>query len=225
MLVAGMLMTGCSKDSESMGTKDNTELTKEQIVGVWRSGDYWVSFGNDGFYSAFFFIDDVERIDDGNFTIDGDVLTIKNPEHSTSIVVKKLSKTSITIVMEYTYPGLARKTTVTKEMNFTKTNEIPCKSNDYLVGKSFSYEDTSDVHDGRVITFFNEIPYNDRIMVSKYSEPGRYGNSVLQYYVYLPPLIYHAILRSGGIYLKEDKVLIGELSESSEGILTYKRIR
>ena len=60
VLAAGLLLTGCSKDSENNGmeTKGNTEqktqtLTKEQIVGVWRNGDYWVSFSEDGFMCGY----------------------------------------------------------------------------------------------------------------------------------------------------------------------------
>ena len=229
-LIAAMMLAGCSKDSESSGEQRNdmektNDLTKEQIVGVWRSGDYWLSFSEDGFYSAFFFIDDRERIDDGDYIVAEDVVTVKNQEHTTILSVKNLSATSLTLVMNYTYPHLAQEVTVTKEMSFVKTEENPCKSTDDLVGKSFSYEDTSDAHNGKVVTFFNQIPYNDRLMISTYSEPGMWGNSALQYYVYLPPLIYHAILKSTSTYLKDDTVLIGKLTESSDGIITYERIR
>lgn len=231
MLVTGMLLTGCSKDSENNGmeTKGNTEqtqtLTKEQIVGVWRNGDYWVSFSEDGFYSAFFYIDDRERIDDGDYTIDGYVITTKNPEHSARITIKTISSSSMNLVMEYTYPNILPQKTVTKEMNFTKTSTLPCKSTDELVGKSFSYDDKSEAHDGKVVTFINHIPHNDRIIRLTYSEPDRFNTKGdLQYYVYLPPLIYHTIL-SSGVYNPENIVMIGELTESQDGIISYKRIR
>ena len=50
VLAAGMLLAGCSKDSENNGmeTKQQQILTKEQIMGVWRNGDYWVSFDGNG---------------------------------------------------------------------------------------------------------------------------------------------------------------------------------
>lgn len=200
-------------------------LTKEQIVGVWRSGDYWVSFAEDGFYSAFFFIDERERIDDGAYTIEGDVVTVKNPEHSTKNTIKSLSSTSMTLVMEYTYPNMSPKITVTREMTFIKTDELPCKSTDALVGKSFTYDDVSEAHYGKVVTFINHIPYNDRIIISEYSEPGRWGNGIQQYYVYLPPLIYHTTLH-GGVYGRDGEVFrIGEITESTDGTITYKKIR
>ena len=50
-LVMGMMLAGCSKEdgSEELEDRNNSmeqtsALTKEQIVGVWRNGDYWVSF-------------------------------------------------------------------------------------------------------------------------------------------------------------------------------------
>ena len=51
VLAAGILLAGCAKDNDDMETKGNTEqqaLIKEQIVGVWRNGDYWVSFDGNG---------------------------------------------------------------------------------------------------------------------------------------------------------------------------------
>ncbi len=110
-------------------------------------------------------------------------------------------------------------------MTFTKTDELPCKSTDALVGKSFTYDDVSEAHYGNVVTFINHIPYNDRIIISEYSEPGRWGNGIQQYYVYLPPLIYHTTLH-GGVYGRDGEVFrIGEITESTDGTITYKKIR
>ena len=59
MLAAGMLLAGCSKDESENVEEPRKEnvmeqtLTKEQIVGVWRSGDYWVSFSEDGYCGAY----------------------------------------------------------------------------------------------------------------------------------------------------------------------------
>lgn len=224
-LIMTMMLTGCSKeDSENM--EQTNALLKEQIVGVWRNGDYWVSFSEDGFYSAFFYIDDRERIDDGGYTIEGDVVTIKNPEHTTKNTIKSVSETAMTLVMEYTYPNRSPRFAVFEEMNFTKVSDIPCKENDDLVGKSFSYDDSSETHNGKVITWTNYILHNDRIINTVYSEPNRWGNSYCQqYYVYLPPFIYHTTL-FGSIYDRDESVLqIGKITILEDGTISYKKER
>lgn len=50
-LMAGMMLAGCSKSDDEPSPQ--YKLTKDNIVGVWRSGDYWVSFSSDGYMSAY----------------------------------------------------------------------------------------------------------------------------------------------------------------------------
>ncbi|MBQ9204727.1 MAG: hypothetical protein IJ155_10880 [Prevotella sp.] len=223
LALSAMLVCSCSSGDDSpVEETPKYKLDANSIVGVWRSGDYWVSFSEDGFYSAFFNIGDNERIDDGDYTIDGDVVTIKNYEHTTELSLKALSSASMTFDMTYNYPLTSKK--VTQEMSFSKADGIPCKADDILVGKSFSYDDVSESHGGKIITFTN-ILCDDRIILTEYSEKNSGGESMQwRYYVYLPPCIYHVRISSG--YYPEGSVIkIGKISEFPDGTLSYEKIR
>lgn len=96
VLAAGMLLVGCSKeDSNGMETKENTEqtqaLTKEQIVGVWRNGDYWVSFAEDGFMCGY--LSD-KCIVEGNYQVLHDQIIVVSDFFVNNITVFKI--TSVT---------------------------------------------------------------------------------------------------------------------------------
>lgn len=149
MLVAGMLLTGCSKDSDNMETKGNTEaLIKEQIIGVWRSGDYWVSFDGkehkpekggpvvgqqvgkppvyyDGYSKAVLEVAGKEVADGGVYIINGNTITSYSEQYLETTVeytITYISEASMTAVVKYTY---AHDDVYTETMSFAKTSDTP----------------------------------------------------------------------------------------------------
>lgn len=61
----------CSKDENNTSEEENFP----KIIGTWESGNYFVSFGNDGFYSAY--IGD-EFIDSGDYDLSMNTVPCSN---------------------------------------------------------------------------------------------------------------------------------------------------
>ena len=128
MLAADMLLAGCSQDSENydMETKRQQTLTKEQIIGVWRNGDYWVSFdgngrehvegtpvilsppGNPYYYSGinrgFLNIDGTGVSVGGKYYIEGNVITVEQGlEKPIEYIVTQIDESSMSFVITGKY--------------------------------------------------------------------------------------------------------------------------
>lgn len=198
VIAAGMLLAGCSKDSEinEMVTTGNTEqtqaLTKEQIVGVWRSSDYWVSFSENGFMSAYL---SNECIAEGDFVIEKDTVKAESSElyYCTKFLIKHADMNNLECAA--TFYELGKKAEITKDFVFSKTDEQPCTKENELIGKSFQY----DMGDIRIDYFKKDIaPGTAHCRVGNYFLTSRdliAGNIIVEriydYYVYLPPYMYY----------------------------------
>ena len=203
-LVAGMMLAGCAKEESSEESRKGNDmeqtLTKEQIVGVWRSGDYWVSFSESGYASAFLRLGDLEMIDDGDYRLNGDtIITIASPWllYETPYIVNSVTDTELSLTVEHVEPGVPdtrRKGTVVLQ----KSQISPCERNDGLTGKVFY--------------FSNGVIENKKFEFDKFKtingEP----------YVYLVPNIYFLYHTGGGI-------CIGELSNLDNDTITFKKVR
>lgn len=216
MAITAMLMlTGCSKDSESMGTKDNTELTKEQIVGVWRSGDYWVSFSESGFNSSFFNINGDERIDEGSFTIKENTIEVEHTLYygQTKYVINKITPTTLQLTVEYNYYAFSLSDDddiwLNIPMTLTKSSETPSERENGLDGVTYSDESTltykgtvydvtqtNTIHSGEhghYIDFVNDYHGN-----KPDSDYGGVPERGMKIYVYLAPYLYTAECETAG---------------------------
>lgn len=139
VLAAGMLLAGCSKE-ESDDMEGKQTLTKEQIVGVWRNGDYWVSFSEDGFMCGYL----SERcIVEGGYEISQNQISVISDFFVGNTTVFKI--TSITgerIECEVKYSEIDELSLngVEDMMSFAKSSELPTPRNSEITGKGFEYK-------------------------------------------------------------------------------------
>lgn len=126
-ITAMLMMAGCSKeDTNDMETKRQQTLTKEQIIGVWRNGDYWVSFdgngrehvegtpvyfslpGNPYYYSGinrgFLNIGGTGVSVGGKYNIEGNVITVaQGLEKPIEYIVTQIDESSMSFVITGKY--------------------------------------------------------------------------------------------------------------------------
>lgn len=218
VLAAGMLLAGCSKEESSEEqNRNNMEqtntLTKEQIVGVWRSGDYWVSFSESGYNSAFLNINGDERIDEGSYTIKGDTVEVEHTLYfgETRYVINSISSTSLQMTIAYNYypfyPSDDNDFWIYAPITLSKTTDIPCEKNDGLDGTTYENE-TTFTYEGNAydVTHANTIHSDGHYILysidyhgnKPYSSYGGVPMGGMKFYIYLKPYLYTAICGRGG---------------------------
>lgn len=148
-LAVGLALAGCSKDIDDTDPKENAEQTLiKQVVGVWRSGDSWVSFdgkGNmpekqrviegrgggrppryyDGYSKAVLKAAGENGTFNGVYLIFGNTITAFSEQYLFTTIkyaVTDISDNSMTAVVTYTYGG---EETYTDTMTFHKTSDAP----------------------------------------------------------------------------------------------------
>ena len=148
VLAAGMLLAGCAKE-ESDDMEGKQTLTKEQIVGVWRNGDYWVSFSESGYASTFLKLKDLEIINDGDFRLSGDTIITKSSPwwHETPYIVNHVTNSEISMTVTFAYPTQPSSRR-TDTVILQKSMDVPCDRNDglarkfiYLNGRKCRFDD------------------------------------------------------------------------------------
>lgn len=240
-LVGGMMLAGCSKSDDD--PTPQYKLTKDNIVGVWRSGDYWVSFSSDGYMSAY--LSD-KCIAEGDYTIDGDTVKVDDGTKrvraygkNTRFVINSISNSTLSLTATYNNmqliwdgdEGLVH--LLTQNYSFSKTQETPCTKSNPLVGKTCVLP--MDVWyfkgygpDGSMVS----TPGTCTINVEKYNQihvqirpdidvDYLAGDVIYYLYVYLPPKLYMISVQShGGHYEKKRPIKIYEPTFGSDGSLT-----
>lgn len=171
ILFAVTLFTACSSDDDN-GEKPTIEEPKS-IIGVWESDNYFISFDDNGFYSAY--IAD-QFIDSGNYTKSESVVSCKNSyfNRQTVYTIKNISDTKIDLDISYTdIHGDNKK----KTMTFTKSEISPASQSNTLAGKSYR---TSSSIFGNVTMEFSS--YNSGI---KSATKGGAEKYPLSFFLYL----------------------------------------
>lgn len=232
-LAAGMMLAGCSKSDDEPAPQ--YKLTKDNIVGVWRSGDYWVSFSSDGYNSAYFPIENDERIDEGTYTVNGDTITVASQLYYswTKYVIKSISETSVSLTIIYNFYGTTSvqedKYDVSKDITLSKSNDTPCVLNDGLDRKTYETTETFNVNGKKynikqkntfykechLIQFENLFPEEE---VEKFQNIPKTGG---RYYLFLPPYLYTIKTSIGLEYTRNVPVEKGMLTENPDGSLNY----
>lgn len=209
MMLSAMLVCSCSSgDDSSAEEAPKYKLDANSIVGVWRSGDYWVSFSEDGYNSAFFNINGDERIDEGSYTIKGDTVEVEHTLYfgETRYVINNISPTSLQVTVAYNYypfnPSDDNDFWIYVPITLTKAADTPCEKNDGLDGVTYENESTF-TYEGTVydVTHTNTIR-NDGHCISylidyhgnkPHSSYGGVPMGGMKFYVYLKPYLYTAV--------------------------------
>ena len=222
-LVATVL-AGCSKDSESMEEQERNNmeqtnaLTKEQIVGVWRRGDYWVSFSEDGFMCGY--LSD-KCIVEGGYTIFQDQIIVVSDFFENNITAFKItdisdgklecsvkySEIKINSIVEedpLVYKETMSLKSVETTMSFAKSKERPTDRENEIVGKRFQYYSiytlNPELSFGGIgdMDCLSDGMFNDKGAIQRMifalmpdGNPNIYiGHYTKGFYVYLSPYVY-----------------------------------
>ena len=156
VVVSAFAVSACSSSSDD----DPKPKQKTDIVGVWANGDNFVSFNKDGYYTAYL----NDKFIDSNKT--------------TKYKILKVGSELDVIVTYNNFEG----NDVTETISFSKTTKTPSEKDNFLIGKSFSYET---MYYGTVTNKFetHNIIYHT-------SNKGKSFKN-LWYYIYLEPNIYY----------------------------------
>ena len=151
--MAGMMLAGCSKDESSEETRKGNDmeqtLTKEQIVGVWRSGDYWVSFAEDGFMCGY--LSD-KCIVEGGYEVSQNQITVKGDYFSndvTTFSINTINDEKLECDVKYSEIGGTSLKDAEGVMSFMKSQEQPTACENEIIGKFFQFDSVyeSTIHD------------------------------------------------------------------------------
>ena len=210
MLAVLFIISSCSKDE----IENNDDLSSPSIIGTWEDGNYFVSFGEDGFYSAY--IAD-EFIDSGDYDqTENEISCLNNYfNRETIYTIKNISDTEMNVEISYVDLHGERKH---KTLNLTKSNDAIVSRSNTLSGKSIT---TYSAYFGNVTRTFNT--FNSGI---KSATKGSANNYPLNFfYIYIGNRMYHQILNNSSIQVPTigawttgyNEVICWELSFSPNG--------
>ena len=206
----------CSNENEipKDGETENENPPLSSIVGTWESGNYFVSFGEDKFYSAY--IAD-EFIDSGDYKQTENEVSCSNNyfNRKTVYTIKNISKTEMKVQVSYT--DLYGKTN-SKDMSFTKSNGSIVSKSNTLAGKSITSYSS---YFGNVTRTFNS--FNAGVKSATKGSAAKYPLNF--FYIYIGNKMYHQVLRNnsiqvpsiGGWSTNYNEVICWELHFSANG--------
>lgn len=186
ILMNFFVFASCSKNDD---VKDeNKNLLSSSVVGTWKDGKYFLSFGEDGFYSAY--IADT-FIDSGYYKQDGHKLSCSNTyfNRKTVYIIKEVSETELKV--EILYIDLYGKTN-NKAMTFTKSDDDTASRNNTLIGRTIT---THSQYFGNVIRTFTS--FNSGIKSATKGSAAKYPLNF--FYIYIGNTMYHQIIHSSSI--------------------------
>lgn len=134
-ILTAIFIASCSNNDEPDAPDKTPDASEEiNLVGVWTSDDYIMSFDNTGFYSAY--IAD-KFIDSGNFVLNGNTATCSNSYFNRVTVyeITNYSSKSLTATIKYVdFQGNEK----SKTLIFTKSGLVPATKENPAIGKSWS---------------------------------------------------------------------------------------
>ena len=221
-MVMPMVFVACS-DSENNDNSNNPPQEESvSIIGTWENENYFVSFGDDGFYCSYFGDD---FIDSGNYEQSDNEVTCVNTyfNRSTSFIV--LDATENQISVEISYTDLSGNSN-SKNMVLTKNDVEPALKENPLVGRSISWN----TYDTFGIISMNFNTHNAGL---KTASRGSAKNYPLDFfYIYIGNRMYYQLLRNssiqvpsiGGWTTNYGEVACWEIIISSDGNIGFKSI-
>lgn len=185
--VVCFLFSSCSNNDNDTSEEDDD---LPSIVGTWENGNYFVSFNDNGFYSAY--IAD-GFIDSGDYEQSESVISCENPyfNRKTTYAIKNISEAKVETEISYTdLHGEVK----SKTMTFTKTDAPQASKSNTLSGKVMTWR--SSVF-GNVTMTFNS--YNAGI---KSASKGNAANYPLSFfYIYIGDKLYFQLLSNNSIQI------------------------
>ena len=212
--IISLFLVSC-ESSDSENTTNLTTLNKSDIVGVWKSGNYFISFSSDNYYEAY--LNDT-FIDSGTYSLTDTTATVNNNYLSRRSIIK-ISKRNNFIKCHISY--------TTNESiyqyidgTYNKSEDIPTSSNHIIIGKS----DTWLTPNFSATTYFT----------SNYGGYEEVNNGDLKgikrdmYYLYLYPYIYMQRYETkdtshGSNTFNKDipEILIEKITVNNNGTITF----
>lgn len=180
------VFTACSSDDDIQKEETGNEgLQSSSIIGTWKNGNYFVSFGEDGFYSAY--IADA-FIDSGDYKRVEDKVSCSNNyfNRKTIYTIKDISETEIKVEISYTdLYGKAN----SKAMTFTKSDGAIVSKSNTISGKSIT---TNSSYFGNITRKFTS--FNAGVKSATKGSAAKYPLNF--FYIYIGNIMYHQILGS-----------------------------
>ena len=173
-MMSAFAFTSCSSSSSA---DDTPTKQKADIVGVWTNSDYFVSFNKDGYYTAY--LND-KFIDSGSYTESDNSVICKN-NYNNNTTTYKLLKVGSKLDAVVTYKNFEGHN-VSENISFSKTIKTPSEKDNFLIGKSYSYETMY----YRTVTDKFET---HNIIYHTSNKSKSFKN--VWYYIYLEPNIYY----------------------------------
>lgn len=185
-----ILLSSCTKESEDKNEIEDIINEDKQlpITGTWSNGDYFVSFSNDGYYSAY--IADA-FIDSGTYERVNNEINCSNYyfQRHTIFKIKDLSDTEMTIKITYTDIW---GNTNEEEKTLNKTDDAIVSENNTLAGKSISW--LSDYFGTITMTFSSS---NSGIKTASKGSAAKYPLNF--FYIYIGDKLYYQLLSNQSI--------------------------
>lgn len=207
-MLSTILFTSCSKsENEPTADDDKNSIQQSDIVGVWKNGNYFVSFGSDGFCAAYI----VEQfIDSGNYNLSNDVISCSNTyfNRSTTYIIRSVSDTELKV--DITYTDL-NGNNHNKAMTFLKDTTTPASRNNTLGGKFHTWQSTIF---GNITMNFST--YNSGIKSATKGSAAKYPLNF--FYIYIGERLYYQILRNNSIQVPT----IGSWATSYDDVICWK---
>lgn len=192
LALVAMLSLGfvsCGGDDEEENPLPEQPAAKYSPVGVWESGNYFLSMSSDGFLTAYF----AERfLDCGNYMISNDekLITCNNTYYArpTQYSVKSLSATQLQVEISYVdVYGESQ----SKSLTFTKSDKAPVTKDNPVVGKSYTtyFSASSSV---QITTAFTT--YNTGTKTANGGNMAKYPMTM--YYVFFNNRVYYQTFKT-----------------------------
>ena len=190
--------------------------TTYSAVGVWESGNYFLSLSSDNFLTAYF----AERyLDCGNYSIRDGIITCNNTYYArpTQYKIKTLSDTQLQV--EISYVGVYGEKQ-NKSLTFNKSDKLPVTKDNPISGKSYTtyFSSSSSV---RITNSFNTY-YTG----TKRANSGNMANYPMNmYYIFFNNRIYYQTFKSTsqmptiGGWIPTTDITVWELKFAPDGTI------
>lgn len=178
LLAASITFNACSSDDDDSNS-DEPQATTYSEVGVWESGNYFVSLSSDHFLTAYVA---PNFIDCGTYTRNDNVITSNNSYYakSTTYTIKSIDDKSMVIEVAYTDVSGDNKTT---NLTLAKSNTATTTKDNPLIGKNFSW---LSLHGVTTLTFQT---FNTGLQTNTWVNFADYPLTL--YYIYFNGYVYY----------------------------------